>query len=102
MQNWLNYLSANPLLAVAVAIILILFVFMVLRKLIKWAIVSFVILAIVVGLTYNSSQKSEVAQEIEKRAEKVIQKSKEGAQKLLDKGKEELEKAAEKKIDDLK
>jgi len=94
MQNWFEYLWANPILGVAVVIILALFVIMVLRKLIKWAVISFVILAIVVGLTYNESQKSEVVQELEKQAEKI----KDGAQKLIDKGKEEVEKAAEEKI----
>ena len=94
MQNWFQYLCANPILGIAVVVILLLFVVMVLRKLIKWAVISFVILAVVVGLTYNESQKSEVVRELEKQAEKL----KDGAQKLLEKGKDEVEKAAEDRI----
>jgi len=92
MHNWIDYLSANPVLALALVVVLVLFLFMVLRKLIKWAIISFVVLLIAVGLSYREAQKQpQIVKDILKKGESL-------KEKVLKEG----EKAAKKTIDKLK
>ncbi len=102
MNSWIDYLVANPVIALSMAVVLILFIFMVLRKLIKWAIVSFVILALAIGVTYKDSQKPDVIKELEKKTEKVIESGRKKAGKIIKKGKKEIEKVTEKSINKIK
>ncbi|MCK4447778.1 MAG: hypothetical protein KAW56_11955, partial [Candidatus Marinimicrobia bacterium] len=73
-----------------------------LRKLIKWAIVSFVILALAAGITYKDSQKPDVIKELEKKTEKVIESGRKQVGKIIKKGKKETAKATGKAINKLK
>jgi len=92
MDKWIDYLSANPVIALALVIVLILFVFMVFRKLIKWAVISFIILAVASGLSYNEAQKQpKIVKDFLKKGESL-------KEKVLKKG----EKAAEKAVEELK
>ena len=102
MSSWVDYLVANPVIALSMVIVLILFVFMVFRKLIKWAIVSFVILALAIGVTYKDSQKPDVIKELEKKTEKVIESGRKQAKEFIKKGKKETAKATEKAINKIK
>jgi len=102
MSSWIDYLVANPIIALSMVVVLILFVFMVLRKLIKWAIVSFVILALAAGITYKDSQKPDVIKELEKKTEKLIKSGRKQAVEIIKKGKKEKEKATKKAINKLK
>ena len=99
MSNWLNYLVANPVLALALVIVLVLFIFMVLRKLIKWALISFVVLVIAVSFTYNDSQKPDVIDKIKEKTGEIADKIKE---KTKEKAGKKIEEATEKAIDDIK
>ena len=92
MDKWIDYLSSNPVIALALVIVLILFVFMVFRKLIKWAIISFIILAVASSLSYNEAQKQpQIVKDILKKGESL-------KEKVLKEG----EKAAEKAVEELK
>ena len=92
MDKWIDYLNANPVIALALVDVLVLFVFMVFRKLINWAIISFVILAVAIGLSYNEAQKQpQIVKDILKKGENF-------KEKVL----KESEKAAEKTIEELK
>jgi len=102
MSSWVDYLVANPVIALSMVIVLILFIFMVLRKLIKWAIVSFVILALAIGVTYKDSQKPDVIKELEKKTEKVIESGRKQAKEVIKRGKKETAKATGKAINKLK
>lgn len=102
MSSWVDYLVANPVIALSMVIVFILFIFMVLRKLIKWAIVSFVILALAAGITYKDSQKPDVIKELEKKTEKVIESGRKQVGKIIKKGKKETAKATGKAINKLK
>lgn len=84
MNSWINYLSSNPLLLFALVVILVLFFIMVFRKLLKWAIISFIILAIAIGWTYRNSQKPEIIEDLEKKAEQLIEKGKKETEKFLE------------------
>ncbi len=86
MENWMDYLSANPVIALALVVVFVLFLFMVFRKLIKWALISFVILAIAIGLSYNEAQKSDLV----KKGQKILKKSEKSANDALDKIKKEI------------
>ena len=102
MDKWIDYLSANPVVALALVVVLILFVFMVFRKLIKWAIVSFVILALAAGITYKDSQKHDVIKDLEKKTGQVIESGRKQAGELIKRGKKETAKATEKAINEIK
>ena len=102
MSSWVDYLVANPVIALSMVIVLILFVFMVFRKLIKWAIVSFVILALAIGVTYKDSQKPDIIKELEKKTEKVIESGRKQAEELIKRGKKETAKATGKAINKIK
>ena len=85
MDKWIDYLSANPVIALALVIVLILFVFMVFRKLIKWAVISFIILAIAGGLSYNEAQKQpQIVKDILSLKEKVLKEGEKAAEKAVD------------------
>jgi len=93
MENWIDYLSANPIIALALAVVLVLFLFMVFRKLIKWALISFIILAIAIGVSYNEAQKSELMKRTEtilKKSDKIFKNSEKGAGKAIDKIKKDI------------
>lgn len=101
MENWIDYLSANPMIALATVVALVLFLFMVFRKLITWAIISFIILAIAVGLSYNEAQKSDLL----KRGEKILKESgkklnfnEKEANKAINKIKKDIKKKSGKKF----
>jgi len=102
MNSWVDYLVANPVIALSMVVVLILFIFMVLRKLIKWAIVSFVILALAAGITYKDSQKPDVIKGWEKKTGQVIESGRKQAKELIEKGKKEAAKATGKAINELK
>ena len=87
MENWIDYLSANPVIALALIVVLVLFLFMVFRKLLKWALVSFLILAVAIGISYNEAQKSDLV----KRGQKILEKSEKTANEIRDKIKSELD-----------
>ncbi|PIS28345.1 MAG: hypothetical protein COT43_06515 [Candidatus Marinimicrobia bacterium CG08_land_8_20_14_0_20_45_22] len=93
MNEWIQYLSSNPIAAAALIGVLVLFIVMVLSKLIKWAIVSFLILALALGLTYKNAQKPKMVKQIEKQAEKIFKKSQKESEKSLDALKEKLPKS---------
>ena len=95
MDKWIDYLSANPVIALALVVVLILFVFMVFRKLIKWAIISFLILAVASGLSYNEAQKQpQIVKDILKKSEnlkeKVLKESEKAAEKTIEEFKENI------------
>jgi membrane protein implicated in regulation of membrane protease activity len=94
MDTVINYLSANPLLAIAAALILIVFLFLLIRKLIKWAIILFIIFAIVVTFIYKGakdSEKPKLIRDLEKKSEQVIQKVDESIEKGKEKVKDNFE-----------
>jgi cell division protein FtsW (lipid II flippase) len=91
MDNWIDYLSANPVLALALVVVLVLFLFMVLRKLIKWAIISFVILVVAVGFSYSEAQKQpQIIRDLIKNREKVFKEGEKAAEKTIDKLKKSI------------
>ena len=95
MENWIDYLSTNPIIALALVVVLVLFLFMVFRKLIKWALISFIILAIAIGVSYNKAQKSELMKRTEtilKKSDKIFKNSEKDAGKAIDKIKKDIEK----------
>ncbi|MCK4715736.1 MAG: hypothetical protein KAT54_02935 [Candidatus Marinimicrobia bacterium] len=93
MDKWIDYLSANPVIALALVIVLILFVFMVFRKLIKWAVISFIILAVAGGLSYNEAQKQpQIVKDILKKGESLKEKVLKEGEKAAEKAMEELKK----------
>lgn len=95
MENWIDYLSVNPIIALALVAILILFLFMVFRKLVKWALISFIILAVAAGVSYNEAQKSELIRQGEKilrKSERILKQSERERDKALDKLKKDLKK----------
>lgn len=95
MENWIDYLSVNPIIALALVAILILFLFMVFRKLVKWALISFIILAVAVGVSYNEAQKSELIRQGEKilrKSERILKQSERETDKALNKLKKDLKK----------
>ncbi|MBN2600980.1 MAG: hypothetical protein JXR87_03190 [Candidatus Marinimicrobia bacterium] len=95
MENWIDYLSANPIIALALVVVLVLFLFMVFRKLIKWALISFLILAIAIGISYNEAQKSELVKKTEtilKKSDKILKNSEKDAGKVIDKIKKDIKK----------
>jgi hypothetical protein len=97
MENWIDYLSANPIIALATVLALVLFLFMVFRKLITWAIISFIILAIAVGLSYNDAQKSDLlkrGEKILKESEKILNINEKDASKAINKIKKEIKKGS--------
>ena len=94
MNDWVNYLLANPVLALVMVVILLLFVFMALKRLMKWALIAFVVLIAAAGLTYRNSQKPQFLERLEKKAEEIIEKGKdlkEEASKSIEALKEHLE-----------
>jgi len=95
MDKWIDYLSANPVIALALAVVLVLFIFMVFRKLIKWALISFVILAVAGGVSYNEAQKSDLmkrGEKILKESERILNDSEKSANKAIDKIKKDIKK----------
>ena len=99
MDKWIDYLSANPVIALALVIVLILFLFMVFRKLIKWAVISFIILAVAGGLSYNEAQKQpQIVKDIMSLKEKVLKEGEKAAAKAVDELKKNV-KDKTKKID---
>lgn len=94
MENWIDYLSVNPIIALALVAVLILFLFMVFRKLVKWALISFIILAVAVGVSYNEAQKSELIRQ----GEKILKKS----ERLLKEGERDADKTLKKLQKDIK
>ncbi|MBU0710891.1 hypothetical protein KJ762_01240 [bacterium] len=95
MEKWVDYLSANPVVALALVVVLVLFLFMVFRKLIKWALISFIILAIAIGVSYNEAQKSELMKKTEtilKKSDKIFKNSEKDASKAIDKIKKDIKK----------
>jgi hypothetical protein len=90
MANWFDYLTANPVIALALAIVFVLFLLMVFRKLVKWALISFIVLAVAAGVSYNEAQKSDLV----KKGEKILRESEETANDALDKIKKGIEKGS--------
>lgn len=91
MEKWVDYLSANPVIALALVIVLILFLFMVFRKLIKWAIVSFIILAVASGMSFNEAQKQpQLVKDIFKKGESLKEKVLKEGEKAVEELKENI------------
>ncbi|HPC35021.1 MAG TPA: hypothetical protein P5268_01995 [Candidatus Marinimicrobia bacterium] len=99
MDVWISYLTSHPIIGVALAAALILFIIMVVARLLKWAIVSFIILALAVGLTYKIAQPKKIIDRIQEDVESV---SKTGAEKVTDKLQKSAEEAVEKVKESLK
>ncbi len=92
MDNWLNYLSFNPVVSLALVVVLVLFLFMVFRKIIKWALISFVILAVAVGLSYNEAQKPDLFKKLQKQSKGILKDGEKTASKAIERVKKEIEK----------
>jgi len=92
MQDWINYLTTNPLIGAVVLAVLILFIFMVVARLLKWAIISFILLALAIGITYKVAPKK-ILEHMQKGAEQVVKDVK------SDKVVKEVQESAEKAID---
>jgi hypothetical protein len=90
LANWFDYLTANPVIALALAIVFVLFLLMVFRKLVKWALISFIVLAVAAGVSYNEAQKSDLV----KKGEKILRESEKTANDALDKIKKGIEKGS--------
>jgi len=93
MQDWINYLTTNPLIGAVVLAVLILFIFMVVARLLKWAIISFILLALAIGITYKVAQPKKILERMQKGAEQVVKDVK------SDKVVKEVQESAEKAID---
>jgi len=96
MQNWIDYMTANPIIAIALVVVLILFIFMVFKKLIIWAIISFVILSAASGFSYHEAQKApKEVRALLKRGEelkkKILKESKKTTAKVVDEAQEIIE-----------
>jgi UPF0716 family protein affecting phage T7 exclusion len=96
MQNWIDYLTANPIIAIALVVVLVLFVLMVFKKLIIWAVISFVILSAASGFSYHAAQKApkEVRALLKRGAElkkQILKESKKTSEKIVDDAKELIE-----------
>lgn len=92
MSNWVDYLAANPVFSLAMVVVLVLFLFMVFKKLLKWAVISFVIFALAIGFTYQDAQKKP----------KIIEELLEKKEKLRNKDLKQLGEEAEKAVNKLK
>jgi len=73
--------------------VLILFIFMVVARLLKWAIISFILLALAIGITYKVAQPKKILERMQKGAEQVVKDVK------SDKVVKEVQESAEKAID---
>jgi len=96
MQNWVDYLTANPIIAIALVFVLILFIFMVFKKLIIWAIISFLILSAASGISYHEAQKTpKEVRALLKRGEelkkKILEEGKKTTAKVVDEAQEIIE-----------
>ncbi|HOV23429.1 MAG TPA: hypothetical protein PL107_04075 [Candidatus Marinimicrobia bacterium] len=99
MDVWISYLTSHPIIGVALTAALVLFIIMVIARLIKWAIISFIILALAVGLTYKIAQPKKIIDRIQEDVESV---SKNGAEKASDKIQKSAEEAVKKVKESLK
>lgn len=84
MNEWIIYLSSNPIVVAALIAVLLLFIIMVFTKLVKWAIISFLILALTLGITYKNANKPKMIKQIEEKAEKLFKKGQKETEKTLD------------------
>ncbi|MFH1213404.1 MAG: hypothetical protein V1681_04905 [Candidatus Neomarinimicrobiota bacterium] len=99
MDAWISYLTAHPIVGAAILAALILFVIMVLIRLIKWAILSFIILALAVGFTYKVAQPKKIVRQIQQGIESVTKAKPDKVSKEIQKN---VEKTVEKVKDSLK
>lgn len=102
MSNWIDYLATNPVFSLAMVVVLVLFLFMVFKKLLKWAVISFVVLALAVGFTYQDAQKrpkiiEELLEKKEKLRNKDLKQIGEEAEKAVNKLKKNLDKNVRKR-----
>ncbi len=100
MDIWISYLTDHPIIGAALVAVLILFIVMVAVRLIKWAILAFIILALAVGLTYKIAQPKKILDRLQEgvesvtqtNSEKVTKKIQKSAEKTVEKVKESLNK----------
>jgi len=95
MDIWISYLTAHPIIGAALIAALVLFIIMVVIRLIKWAVISFLILALAVGITYKIAQPKKIIDRIQEGVESVTQTT---SEKVTDK----IQKSAEKTVDKVK
>lgn len=95
MDIWISYLTAHPIIGAALIAALVLFIIMVVIRLIKWAVISFLILALAVGITYKIAQPKKIIDRIQQGVESVTQTT---SEKVTDK----IQKSAEKTVDKVK
>jgi hypothetical protein len=95
MDVWISYLTNHPIIGVAIVAALILFIVMVAIRLVKWAVISFIILALAVGLTYKIAQPKKIIDRIQEGVESVTRTS---SEKVTDK----IQKSAEKTVEKVK
>ncbi len=95
MDVWISYLTNHPIIGVALVAALILFIVMVVIRLVKWAVISFIILALAVGLTYKIAQPKKIIDRIQEGVESVTRTS---SEKVTDK----IQKSAEKTVEKVK
>jgi len=95
MDIWISYLTAHPIIGAALIAALVLFIIMVVIRLIKWAVISFLILALAVGITYKIAQPKKIIDRIQQGVESVTQTT---SEKVTDK----IQKSAEKTVGKVK
>ncbi|HPY00720.1 MAG TPA: hypothetical protein PKV04_05080 [Candidatus Marinimicrobia bacterium] len=93
MDVWISYLTSHPIIGVALTAALVLFIIMVIARLLKWAVISFIILALAVGLTYKIAQPKKIIDRIQKDIESVTEND---SEKVTDKLQKSTEEAIEK------
>jgi uncharacterized membrane protein YraQ (UPF0718 family) len=101
LGHWVDYLIANPIIGIAVVIVLVLFLVMVFTKLFKWAIIAFILLVVAIALTFRVSQPKAIIEKMHEGIESI----KEGlgtTQKELQKGEKEVKKTLKKVEKDIK
>lgn len=99
MDVWISYLTTHPIITAALIAVLVLFIIMIVIRLIKWAIISFIILALAVSLTYKIAQPKKIFDHIQEGVESVTRTSNE---KVTDKLKKSTENTIEKIKESLK
>ena len=102
LGKWIDYLVANPIIGIAVVVILVLFLIMVFTRLFKWAVIAFILLVVAIAVTYRVSQPKDIVKKVQEGIETVKEGMKKGEKEVkklsreVEKGATEVKKAVKK------